>query len=179
MWLFASLVFLVLIFSAAIAGISAAPWLPTRGKERKQLIEEISLKHGDKVVDLGCGDGSLLFAIAKAFPGADYTGYEISLLPLFIAHARRDVYRKVYKNVKIRFGNLYTKPIKDFNVVLVFLLPKSYPRLIKRFKTELKDNAMVIVEAWPLPGIEPVKKVKKEGCLSLYFYTGKQFRGVE
>lgn len=173
------LIGLIILISAAAAGLSAAPWLPTKAKDREHLLEELHLKYGQKVVDLGCGDGSLLFAVARRFPNVNCVGYDISLFPLIIAWARRDVFRKnYYKRVRIKFGNLFKAPINDADVVFVFLLSKSYPRLIEKFRRELKDDAMVVVEAWPLPGIEPTRHLKKEGYLSLYFYSAKDIRRV-
>lgn len=174
-----TLLILAVLFTAAYAGVSAAPWLPTKGRDRQHLLEALELKAGQAVVDLGCGDGSLLFGLARKFPQVTGVGYEISLLPYLIGQLRRLFFFRRYRNVHIKFGNLFQQSLQDFDMIFVFLLPKSYPRLIERFKTDLKDDSIIIVEAWPLPNIEPSKTLKKEKCLSLYFYTGKQIRGVD
>jgi cyclopropane fatty-acyl-phospholipid synthase-like methyltransferase len=179
MWLICCALIMAILFSAGYAGFSAAPWVPTLSRDKKQLLSQLQLKPGEKVVDLGCGDGSLLFAVAKRFPDAIYTGYDISLLPLFLGKMRRIIFRSTYKNVRVKFGNLFKKSLKDFDVVFVFLLPKCYPKLLKRLKTEVREDAVVIVEAWPLPGVPILKSLKEPGCLSLYFYTGKAIRSVD
>lgn len=174
-----SVIVLAILISAAVAGVSAAPWLPTKAKDRKHLIDELELTSGQTVIDLGAGDGSVLFAIARKAPEVQTIGYEISLAPLLFGVLRKILFFKAYRNVHMRFGNLFTKPIGNGDYIMVFLLPKSYPRLVERFKTELRDNATVIVEAWPLPGITPTKTLKKEGRLSLFFYSAKSFREVQ
>lgn len=178
-WTLLTILGLIILISAAIAGVSAAPWLPTKSRDRTLLLENLDLKPGQKVVDLGCGDGSLLFGIARKFPGVDCVGYDISFLPLLMAWARKDFNGKIYKRVKIRFGNLFAQNVKEYDMVFVFLLAKSYPKLIEMFREQLKDDALVVVEAWPLPGIEPDKHLKKDGYLSLYFYSAKKFRQVQ
>lgn len=170
-------ILLALVISAAIAGMSAAPWLPTKAKDRNHLLESLKLEPGQKVIDLGCGDGSMLFAVARKFPEVECVGYDISLLPLLFAWGRKLLKPKAYKNVHIYFGNLFKQSVANFDLVFVFLLPKSYPRLVEMLKYYLKDDARVIVEAWPLPHITPVETLKSEGCLPIFIYTGKVIGG--
>ncbi len=167
---------LIILFSAAAAGISAAPWLPSRKRERHQLSENLKLKDSDLVVDLGCGDGTMLFEIAKHHPNVTCIGYDISFLPLGIGLLRKVLSGGKYKNVKLRFGNLFKQDISDATHVFIYLLTKSYPRLKAKFAAELKDEAMAIVEAWPMPDIEPAHVIKEEGALPIYIYSGKDFR---
>lgn len=167
---------LVIVFSAAIAGMSAAPWLPTRKRERHQLSKNLKLTDNDLVVDLGCGDGTMLFEIARHHQNVTCVGYDISFLPLGIGLLRKLLGGTKYKNVRLRFGNLFQQNIGDATHVFIYLLAKSYPRLIQKFAAELKDEATVIVEAWPLPNITPQHVIKEEGALSIYIYSGKAFR---
>lgn len=169
---------LVILFSAAAAGMSAAPWLPTRKRERHQLSKNLKLKDSDLVVDLGCGDGTMLFEIARHHKNVTCIGYDISFLPLAIGLLRKLFGGAKYKNVKLRFGNLFNQNIGDATHVFIYLLAKSYPRLKEKFAAELKDDAMVIVEAWPMPEIEPTHVIKEEGALTIYIYSGKAFRAV-
>lgn len=167
---------LVIVFSAAAAGVSAAPWLPTRKRERHQLSNNLTLKDSDIVVDLGCGDGTMLFEIAKHHPNVTCIGYDISFLPLGIGLLRKLFGGSKYKNVRLRFGNLFKQDIGDATHVFIYLLAKSYPRLKAKFAAELKDEAMVIVEAWAMPDMEPAHIIRDEGALPIYIYAGKDFR---
>lgn len=178
MWLL-ELVGLAIIISAAIAGASAAPWLPTKPSDRKHLLEKLKLEPGQKVIDLGCGDGSMLFAVARKFPGVECVGYDISLLPLFFGWVRKVLYFNKYRKVHIRFGNLFKQSVADANLVFIFLLPKSYPKLVELLKRDLTNDAKVVVEAWPLPVVKPIETLKEEKLLSIFIYTGKSLRDVE
>lgn len=160
----------VIILSAAIAGASAAPWLPTKAKDRDHVLDGLALKGNETIVDLGCGDGAMLFTIAKRHPGTHCIGYDISLLPLVLGWIRKMF--GGYRNVHIRFGNLFTAPVENADVVFVFLLSKAYPRLISKFQRELHNHARIVVEAWPLPHCTPVQTLKAEGRLPVYIYEG-------
>ncbi|RMD51213.1 class I SAM-dependent methyltransferase, partial [Candidatus Parcubacteria bacterium] len=93
----------IIIGSAAIAGLSAAPWIPSTKRQQKLLINNIKIKPNDNVFDLGCGTGTLLKACLEKAPQANYYGIELSLLPYLIAKIR---FLKT-PNVKIKFGNLF------------------------------------------------------------------------
>ncbi len=170
------LIGLAILISASIAGISAAPWLPTKPSQRKHLLDNLKLDDGMTVIDLGCGDGSMLFALAKKNSTLKCIGYDISLLPLVIAWCRKLWGLRRYRKVSIKFGNLFTQKIDKADVVFVFLLDKSYPRLIEKFKREISPSARVVVEAWPLPGIDPTETIKAEGLLPVFIYSGSVFR---
>lgn len=172
LWIF----ILVVLVSAALAGLSAAPWLPTLPSQRKHLLDHLKLESGQTVVDLGCGDGSMLFAVARRFPEVICTGYDISLLPLFIAWGRKLLFFKAYKNVHIYFGDLFKQDCRQAEIVFIFLLSKCYPKLLTNLKGKVSPTAQVIVEAWPLPGLEPVEVLKADGLLPVYIYTGTIFR---
>jgi ubiquinone/menaquinone biosynthesis C-methylase UbiE len=46
-------------------------------KVRRHLVERLGLEPGQRVLDLGCGTGTLLVAMHAACPGAEYTGLDI------------------------------------------------------------------------------------------------------
>jgi len=166
----------VLAITFLLAGLSAAPWIPTRKKEREALAALVSFKPGDTVYDLGCGDGAVLFDLARRFPEAKFVGFEVSLLPYALAQLRRLLAGRRGANVRILLRDLYGQELRDAAAVFVFLLPKSYARLQKKFAADLRPDCDVIVEAWPLAGIEPVRRVKEPGQISLFFYQGRQFQ---
>lgn len=171
-----TLIIAAVLLSAATAGLSAAPWVPTKPKQRRHLIQALDLKDGETCYDLGCGDGTVLFALARKNPNICAIGYDISLLPLAIGKLRKLLGGKKYRNVSIRFGNLFTRDISDANHVFVFLLNKSYPRLRKKFAAELADDANVIVEAWPIKDVEHASEIREDGLLPVFIYRGSSFR---
>lgn len=166
----------VIILSAAIAGVSAAPWLPTRKKELEQLLKALQKQPPKRVIDLGCGDGRILFAIARAFPNTICHGVEISILPFVAAIIRKYSRPKRYKNVRIFPKSLYTINLNAYDAVITFLLSGSYERLEKKWKEELAPNAHLYIQAWPLKHAKETEKIKTEGILPLYIYRAEDLQ---
>jgi len=138
------LVFLILA-TAAYGAWSAAPYLPTRKRDVSRMINLAEIKKEDKVYDLGCGDGRLVFAAADR--GADAIGIEIFVLPYLYAWFK-NLFRS--KKAKILFGDLFKYNISDASAVFIFLLDNSYGRLAGKFSRELKPGAKVIVGCWEI-----------------------------
>lgn len=174
MWVLFFVLWLILC-SAAIAGISAAPWVPTRKRELAHLTKIPFQKNGT-VIDLGCGSGTVLFALAQLRPDLRLIGYEISLLPLFLAYARKYTHRARYKQVSIRFGNLFHQDLSQADGLIIFLLERTYQKLLSRLVDRLKDDCLLVVEAWEFPGLTPEETLEQEQALPLYLYRGNQLR---
>ncbi len=163
-------VVLAVVWSAAWGAISAAPWVPTKRRQRERLFANFPLKLGATIVDLGCGNGALLFAAADANPGLRAIGYEVSLLPLALGLVTRISRLRKYRNVSLRLGNLFNAPIGDADVVCIFLLRKCYPRLKAKLRAELRPDARIILEAWPFDDETPERVIREEGLLPVYVY---------
>lgn len=170
-----TILFFIVGGSAAIAGISAAPWLPTRKKDIAHLLEHVEVHNGDRVYELGSGSGTILLALAKRHPGATFVGCEISILPYAISKLR--LLLSGLSNVEIRYQNLFNTSLTDADVVFFYLLDKAYPKL-KRKLASVPAHTRIIVEAWPLTDMEYKKEVWPKGRIPYYFYTGSQFHNL-
>lgn len=160
------LIFLILL-TAAYGAYSAAPWLPTRKADVIRMAELADIKSGERVYDLGCGDGRLVFAAAKK--GAEAIGVEIFILPYLYASIK-SLFKK---RTKILYGDFFNYDLSGADAVFVFLQKKSYGRLAEKFKRELKPGARIVTSCWPILELENklVKEDKpaKEN-LPLYLY---------
>ncbi|MFM8887141.1 MAG: class I SAM-dependent methyltransferase, partial [Chthoniobacterales bacterium] len=70
------------------------------------------LKAGDKVLDIGCGKGFLLYDLAQAVPGLEVTGLEISRYA--IEHAKPEIKDRLVE------GKASELPFKDAEFDFVF-----------------------------------------------------------
>jgi len=160
------LVFLILA-TAAYGAYSAAPFLPTRKGDVGRMIDLAQIKPGERVYDLGSGDGRLVFAAAKK--GAEAIGIEIFILPYLYSW----VISWGRKNAKILFGDLFNYDIRGADVVFIFLLNKSYGRLVEKFSKELKPGTRVIVGCWEIEEWKDKlarKDKPSENVLPIYTY---------
>ncbi|MCL5010632.1 MAG: 50S ribosomal protein L11 methyltransferase [Patescibacteria group bacterium] len=161
-------ILLVIVLSAAFAGLKAAPWVPTRKKEISRVLALAGLKPNNVFFDLGCGDGRLVIAAAKQ--GAVARGVEISLLPFLAAWLRLKLLENKTSGSKIIFGDLMKTDLSGADVVFVFLLPKVYLQLKQKFSKELKKGTKVITHVWPIEGWTPIKIDKPANQSGLFLY---------
>lgn len=148
------LVGLTLLITAAIAGVRGAPWLPSRRQEIERILPLANLQPGEVFVDLGCGDGRVVFAAAERY-GADAYGCDISLLPYCVARIRW-LFSPARSKIHLSLRDLYAMPINTADVVFCFLMPKTLERLKTKFVQELKPGAHVVTNCFRIRGWEPI-----------------------
>lgn len=150
------------------AGLRGAPWVPTWKQDVIRAIRLAGIQPGQKVYDLGCGDGRIVHAAARV--GAEAVGYDISLLPYVLAKIRGLLPAKPGK-YRIMFRDFWNIDISDADVVFVFLLPEFHNRLKIKFEQELKPSAKVTALVWPIKGWEPTETDSAENRVNIYLYT--------
>lgn len=165
---FIFVIFFILI-NFAWAGISAAPWVPSRKKDRQRILKLADVKEGNVVYDLGSGDGRWLFYFAKMSMAKEVRGFEISLLMFIISWIKKLF--SGYPQVKISFKSLYHAPLNMADVVICFLMPKTLNNLLPKLEREMKPGAKFISYAFALPGKTPeIIEKNEKSDISVYLY---------
>ncbi len=167
--LFAIFLIVVIGVPTVYAMLFGAPWVPTPSLAVAKMVEKAKLKKGDKVYDLGCGDGRLLFEASRK-KGVQAIGYEISPLVYLIA-----VIRNLLNGwkVKIYFKSYMREDLSEADVVFLYLLPKAFKRLVTKFKKELKKGSLVISYAFKIDELELVERIernKEKGICPIWIY---------
>jgi ubiquinone/menaquinone biosynthesis C-methylase UbiE len=131
-----------------MADASGRPYVPAAGKHwrlpfydliakvlgadaaRALLVEQAACRVGDRVLEIGCGTGSLLLAVKRSQPGADVVGLDPD--PAALAMARRKAARAV---VSIRtdqgFADELPYPDASFDRVLSSFMFHHLPHAVK------------------------------------------------
>lgn len=161
---------LIILILFLIPSVSLAPYLPMWSKDLPRVFEMANLQPGEKLYDLGCGDGKVVFYAAKQHPKAEAIGIELSLPMYIICQLRKIVART--PNAHFRFANALKADISDADVVYVYTLPdRMKVLLIEKFERELKPGARVISYAFELHGKKASRKTKpKSNDLVVYEY---------
>lgn len=152
---------LVLAIAAAIAlsvllfqAITGVPPLSATRSEAANvvaLLHQAGLQEHPVIYDLGSGWGSLVVALARAFPEARIIGIEWSPLPHWIARLRtRDL-----PNVHLHRGHFHGRDISDAHAVTCYLMMKPMPRLAGFLDSMLRDRTPVVALAFWFRGREP------------------------
>jgi len=143
---------IILVFGTAVyASFRAAPWLPVFKKDIKRIIEFSETNKGDKVFDLGCGDGRVLIGLANNTEAQYLIGYEISFL-FYVLSKLRILFLGLSKKVEIRFGDFLMKDLSSADVIFCFLTPMAMKKLKPKFEKELKKGTRVISYSFTIPG---------------------------
>lgn len=129
-----------------VAMSTGAPFVPTPMPRVKRMIELAGIKPGEKVYDIGCGDGRMVYVAANEY-GADATGFELSPLVYALARARKFFWRS---KAKIEFRDFRHQNLSNADVIVCYLLPESLARLQPKLEAELKPGARVVSYAFPI-----------------------------
>jgi SAM-dependent methyltransferase len=160
---------LVFAFSFLLTLFIKVPFVPSKNIVAKKLIEEADIKDGQKIYDLGCGDGRLLIEASKN-KKVKAIGYEIS--PMAYILGKINTWFKRSK-AEVKFKNFFHQNLKDANVIFLYLLPEILPAVGDKIKEECAKGTRIISNTFKLPNLEPIKVIAKNpqaGLPTIYVY---------
>jgi hypothetical protein len=154
--------FLVLILAFGFVVFFGAPYLPTLNLQIHAALELANLKPGETLIELGCGDGRVLVAAAQV--GVRSVGYEINPLLALFAWLRT---RRFKGEVKVVWGNFWTKQWPEADAVFTFLLDKYMAKLDKKITQYNHKPVRLVSFAFQVPNRE---QVAEKAGVYLYEY---------
>lgn len=143
--------------------------MPTSKRVINHIIKIANLKKGEKVYDLGCGDGRFLFE-AEKITQTTANGFEMAPIPYFLAKLRQFINKA---KVKISMTDFYSISLKDADVIYCYLAPEAMTKLSKKFINECKKGTRIYSHTFPIHQLEPKKvwaKDKQKRLPSVYLY---------
>jgi len=140
---------------AALTGNGPAldvPYLGTRPAVIARMLDMAAVGPGDRVLDLGTGDGRILIAAARR--GASGTGVDID--PVLIDEARAAALTAgVAERTRFVAQDLFATPLSGNTVVTMFLLPRVNLRLRPRLLRELPPGTRIVSHAFDMADWAP------------------------
>eukprot|EP00967_Tisochrysis_lutea_P008131 scaffold9712_cov32-Tisochrysis_lutea.AAC.4 len=166
-----------------LAGSRLAPFVPTPPEVCRRLLQLGRLRAGERVVDLGCGDGRMLVTAVTEFGAASATGYELnsSLVRMAREHASTSASHRraepdgsivVHEADALQAGADGSLAAAD--LVTLYLSTQGNAALLPMLRRTLRPGARVVSFHWEMPTeVSPseVVKMPKTG-VSLYLYEG-------
>ena len=174
---------LAILISLAIAGLAQdsgnieklAPYYPTPETIVKKMLEMGGLKAGEKMFDLGSGDGRIVIIAAQKFH-ADATGIEMD----------KDLYKQstdkirklgLEKTARVINGDLFKQNYSSADMLTVYLLPASNNKVAPMLEKQLKKGARIVSHDFEFPWTpEKVETIEDDGegrSHTLYLYRIK------
>jgi SAM-dependent methyltransferase len=140
---------------AALTGNAPAldvPYLGTRPAVIDRMLDIAAVGPGDRVLDLGTGDGRILIAAARR--GASGTGVDID--PVLVGEARAAAAAAgVGDRARFVTQDLFATPLAGYGVVTMFLLPRVNLRLRPRLLRELAPGTRIVSHAFDMGDWRP------------------------
>lgn len=134
------------------------PAFPSFGNMKRLCLEEarkvLNVKGKKlKIIDLGCGTGTLLLPLAKEFPEHEFVGYDWDWIICKIVKFRS----KKLSNIKIICDNFMKADFEEYDLIMCFLDTRAAVDLSSKFKERLKPGTVVISSAFELKNLEPTR----------------------
>jgi len=139
-------------------------WVPTPQALVDKMLDMAELKPGERLVDLGSGDGRTVITAAKR--GAIARGIEYN--PDMVALAKRAAAAEGITNVTLEQGDIFVSDFSNAQVVTLFLLPSLNVKL-RPILLEMPPGTRVVSNTFPMEDWEPDDKFTvTEGCEAYY-----------
>lgn len=126
-----------------------APFVEVSKKVSDKAIEVLDLKSGDKVADLGSGNGKVLFKIARKHKRIKLTGVELSKSLYIISRVKAFVMG--FSNIAFIKQSILDVDLASFNKVYIYLTPELIEKIAPKLRDELSKGAVVVSAGFPLP----------------------------
>lgn len=143
-----------------------APYEGTGRKKVEDIIELAKVKKGDKVVDLGSGDGRIVMAFAKK--GIEAHGYEIN--PLLVLASRYKIKKLKLNNAFIHWKSFWKSDLGNYDVIVLFQYKTIMKKLKNKLEKELDKYSRIVSYHWKF---KDWKISKEKG--DVYLYKIKKF----
>src|SRR5579863_4867636 len=147
-----------------------APFVASPARVVDRMLALASIRPGETVYDLGCGDGRILIAAVKNYK-AKAVGVEIS--PKLVAQAQERIRKEgVASEARVVEGDLLETDLTGADVVVIYLATSLNRELRPRMEKFLKPGARVVSHDYAVPGWKPAQVVEAEGRQkhSIYLY---------
>jgi len=151
--------FVFVFFAYTIyAMISGAPFVPTAKKNVRSMIRLAKLRKGDKLLDIGSGDGRILFMAAKT--GALCQGVELNPLLFWLSRLKKR-FSAHRANITIERKDLWKTDFAEVDVLTLFFIAPKMKSLMRKILREMKSGSRVVSYGFTFPNWEPIEKYEK------------------
>lgn len=162
---FILLVIIFLSISFYITIFGGGPFVPTPMRAVHKILESAKIKKGQKVYDIGAGDGRFLHFAERDYR-ARATGFEVDPFVFLLAKIRQVFWR--WKG-EIIFGSFLKQDIKDADIIFCYMLPRTIKKFQKKFLKKLKKGTRIVSYTFQLHNLKAKKIIPKDGKTAAIF----------
>lgn len=144
--------------------ILRVPFVRTKDQVVDTMIKLANLRKGQKVYDLGCGDGKILFKAAKH--GVQCIGIERAYPVYLLGEIRNKLNNNI---IQLKCTNIFDEDFSDADVIFTYLLTPVMQRLYEKKLKHLKKGTKIISNTFRINGLKEKQK-EKAGRFWIYVY---------
>jgi precorrin-6B methylase 2 len=127
-------------------------FVPTPRDVVEAMLDVAKVTKADVVADLGCGDGRIVVAAAKAY-GCKAVGYDLDRKCVKMARGAVEQ-AGLGKLVRIEEADILEVDLSDVTVVTLFVGTTLNAKLVPRLE-KMKPGSRVVSHLFPIPGVKP------------------------
>ena len=126
----------------------------------KNIAKELEVGDDSIVYDLGCGDGRVLFYLAKINPKAKYIGIENSPFPFVLAKTMSWWNKKINNiDVQIIKKDIFDTDLSKATHLFTYLYPNIMDDLLPKFDKEIKKGTRLVSVAFHFTAKREIKEI--------------------
>lgn len=162
----------LLFIITLLLNIFFSPLIGTPKKILGEIVEKMGLKDSDVLIDLGSGDGRLLFEAYKESQ-CKCIGYELSPIPVLLARTRRIVNYPNSKDISFELESIFQVNFSGASKIYCYLDKKSLDILAPKLEKFVKNGGEVFSLNNSIGKIKESEKSTLSNKDNLYTYRKK------
>ncbi len=141
MWFFIFIIVILFVIIVIFASptLSPIPYFPSNAKDLPLILKALNMDHGETVIDMGAGDGTVIFAAAhealKKEMDTEFIAVEINPVLAALLYLKW-IFHPNRSNIKIVTGDMFKAKYKSLVAVdskitvYIYVSPRFIPRII-------------------------------------------------
>ncbi len=145
------------VFITLLPLLHGAPYVPSASYRVENMIKISGVKKGDKVAELGSGNGKVLIAFAKL--GAKVDGYEIN--PFLVLKSRKKIGKEGLSNLAhVYWKSMWRVNYSKYDLLTIYGITYIMKDMEKKLQRELKSGTKVVSNYFTFPTWKPRKNLE-------------------